>query len=61
MNEKAKKHTPKTKILQVSISRDGRNLYFYESCTKGMIEKIVKKLKKDYGFELKERCRSMCG
>lgn len=52
-----KKHS----LLLVTVSSDGKDLYLHEGISKGMIEKMVKKLKDDYGLKLKERCRSKCG
>lgn len=46
---------------RVEVAIKGTDLFLYEHISHNMIEKILKKLREDFGLKLKKRCRSVCG
>ena len=46
---------------RVEVFINGTDLLFYEYYSHEMVDKIVEKLRQDYGLEFDERCHSMCG
>jgi len=61
MQDEEKKPTNKLPDSRIDVFIFGANVQIHEYYSRDMMDKIIQELKQEYGIELDERCRGMCG
>ena len=61
MQDEENKPTKKLPDSRVDVFIFGSYVQIHEYYSRDMMDKIIQELEQEYGIELDERCRGMCG